>query len=143
MGYQFKVVTDHQALEFLQTQKRLSGRQTRWIEYLARFDMEITYVKGISNKVADALSRYYEYDDWDKPVPAHQYVDADKRLDPAGDHLSPERLDELKDEELLAKLVPINEDEEETFLALRELKEERVQLAAKMAQAAEKPSAPI
>src|SRR6201999_1524372 len=61
----------------------------------------------------------------------------------AGNHLSPERLDELKDEELLAKLVPVNEDEEETFLALRELKEARVQLAAEMAQAAETPSAPI
>src|SRR6201999_786949 len=34
-------------------------------------------------------------------------------------------------------------DEEEVFLALRELKEERVQLAAEMAQAAETPSSPI
>src|ERR1700742_352279 len=133
MGYQFKVVTDHQALEFLQTQKRLSGCQTRWFEYLARFDMEITYVKGISNKVANALSCYYEYNNWDKPVPAHQYIDADKHLDPAEYHLLPERLDKLKDEKLLAKLVPVNEDEGETFLALRELKKERVQLAAKMA----------
>jgi hypothetical protein len=29
----------------------------RWMEYLSRFDFDIQYVKGISNKVADSLSR--------------------------------------------------------------------------------------
>ena len=33
----------------------------RWIDYLARFDFDIRYIKGTLNKVADALSRYYEH----------------------------------------------------------------------------------
>src|ERR1700742_3250174 len=112
------------------------------MEYLSRFDLEICYVKGITNKVADALSRYYEHDSWDKTLAAHEYVDADKRLDPEGDHLPLERLWELKENELPSTLSLGNEDEE-TFLAIQELKEERAQLAAEMAQAAETPSSPI
>ena len=62
LGYRFHVVTDHKALEFFKKQSRLSARQTRWLEYLARFDFDIRYVKGSSNKVADALLRYHEFD---------------------------------------------------------------------------------
>ena len=62
VGYRLHVVTDHKALEFFKTQKRLSARQMRWMEYLARFNFDITYIKGVSNKVADVLSRYYESD---------------------------------------------------------------------------------
>ncbi len=32
----------------------------RWMEYLVRFNFDINYVKGINNKVADTLSRYYK-----------------------------------------------------------------------------------
>src|ERR1700742_1027310 len=142
MGYQFKVVTDHQALELFHTQKRLSGQQMRWMEYLSCFDLEICYVKGIMNKVANMLSRYNEHDSWDKPLAAHEYVDADKHLGLEGDHLPPERLWELEENELPSTLSSGNEDEE-TFLAIRELKEERAQIAAEMAQAAETPLSPI
>ena len=62
LGYCIHVVTDHKALEFFKMQSRLSSRQMRWMDYLARFDFNIRYVKGTLNKVADALSRYYEYD---------------------------------------------------------------------------------
>jgi hypothetical protein len=41
MGYRVHVVTDHKALEFFKTQRRLNGRQTRWMEYLSRFDFDI------------------------------------------------------------------------------------------------------
>jgi len=50
------VVTDHRALEFFKTQRRLSHRQMRWMEYFSRFDYNIQYIKGTSNKVADSLS---------------------------------------------------------------------------------------
>jgi hypothetical protein len=87
VGRTFKVVTDHKALEFFQNQRKLSGRQTRWAEFLSRFDYEILYVKGKYNKVADCLSRYYGSD---APEEIHEeavYVNIDSRLDPDGDDL--------------------------------------------------------
>ena len=80
MGYRIHVVTDHQALEFFQTQRRLSSRQTRWMEYLSRFNFDIRYVKGVLNKAADALSRYYESDTWADTHNVSEYVNADERI---------------------------------------------------------------
>jgi RNase H-like domain found in reverse transcriptase len=56
LGYCIHMVMDHKALEFFKTQSCLSSRQTRWMEYLTRFNFDIRYVKGTLNKVADALS---------------------------------------------------------------------------------------
>jgi hypothetical protein len=56
IGNRIHIVTDHRALEFFKTQRRLSSRQMCWMEYLSRFDYDIQYVKGSSNKVADSLS---------------------------------------------------------------------------------------
>ena len=56
LGNRIDVVTDHRALEFFKTQRRLSSRQMRWMEYLSQFVFDIQYVKGSSNKVADSLS---------------------------------------------------------------------------------------
>ena len=95
IGYEIHVVTDHRALEFFQRQKKLSPRQTRWMEYLARFDFDITYVKGTLNKVADALSRYYESDTWYDARHIDEYVNADVRIDRDMEDLPPERVDEL------------------------------------------------
>ncbi|EEB91051.1 hypothetical protein MPER_10660 [Moniliophthora perniciosa FA553] len=47
IGYKIHVVTDHESLQFFKTQKRLSGRQMRWMEYLSRFDFDITYIKDL------------------------------------------------------------------------------------------------
>ncbi|CDJ62483.1 hypothetical protein ENH_00016470 [Eimeria necatrix] len=53
--------TDHQALthlQQLQASKPLRGCTTRWLDFLAQFpDLQITYVQGARNQVADALSR--------------------------------------------------------------------------------------
>jgi len=57
------------------------------MEFLARFDYNITYVKGKMNLVADALSRYHENDHWDKATDESQYVNADLRLNPEGEDL--------------------------------------------------------
>ena len=62
LSNRINVVTDHRALEFFKTQKRLSSHQMQWMEYLSRFDLNIQYVKGSNNKVADSLSRYYQSD---------------------------------------------------------------------------------
>ncbi|KAA8493487.1 Transposon Ty3-I Gag-Pol polyprotein [Porphyridium purpureum] len=56
-GAKFVLHTDHEALKHLMTQKELNGRQARWLDFLAEFDIIIDYVKGKSNVVADALSR--------------------------------------------------------------------------------------
>ncbi len=51
------LITDHQPLIYLQTQATLSRRVARWVEYMQRFDFELTYSPGVGN-VADPLSRW-------------------------------------------------------------------------------------
>jgi hypothetical protein len=87
IGRKFTIVTDHKALEFFARQPKLSSRQTRWMEYLSRFDYHIQYVKGVHNKVADCLSRYYESDQPDEIHARESYVHVDERLDPDQDDL--------------------------------------------------------
>ena len=90
------VVTDHKALEFFQTQHHLSARQTQWMEYLSRFNFDIRYVKGKLNKVADALSSYYQFDSWDNAPLVQHYVFADVRLDLEHKDLPLDRCLEIK-----------------------------------------------
>jgi hypothetical protein len=96
LGNKVRVVTDHRALEFFKTQRRLSSRQMRWMEYLSRFDFDIQYVKGTSNKVADSLSRYYQSDTSDDTHMTYDYVNADLVLDPEGEDLPWNRVVEIR-----------------------------------------------
>ena len=66
------------------------------MEFLARFDYDITYVQGETNLVADALSRYYESDNWDEVKDAPQYVSVDAWLDPEGEDLPWDRFEETR-----------------------------------------------
>lgn len=63
LGGPIQVYTDHRTLENFVTQKGLSRRQARWAEYLAHFDLTISYLKGEENTGADALSRLQLDDD--------------------------------------------------------------------------------
>ena len=56
-GVQFIVVTDHKPITFFNSQKTLSRRQTRWFEFMSRFDYTWEYRPGRLN-VADPLSRH-------------------------------------------------------------------------------------
>jgi hypothetical protein len=56
-GTQFTIITDHQSLQYLQSQPHLSPRQIRWLEFIQQFDFKIVYKPGKLNVVADALSR--------------------------------------------------------------------------------------
>ena len=60
------------------------------------FDYDITYVKGETNLVADALSRYHENDHWDEATDKSQYVNADLHLDPEGEDLPWVRFEETR-----------------------------------------------
>lgn len=79
IGSEFTVYTDHRTLENFSTQKDLSRRQARWMEFLAQYDCKIVYVKGPDNTVADALSRT-DFDETltTEPGPAPWLQDGDE-----------------------------------------------------------------
>lgn len=52
-----EIYTDHKALEWFMSTKKLNARQARWAETLANFDFEIMYHPGFKNGLADALTR--------------------------------------------------------------------------------------
>jgi hypothetical protein len=138
LGYRVHVVTDHKALEFFKTQLRLSGRQTRWMEYLARFDFDIRYVKGELNKVADALSRYYEHDYWTEVPELQDYVNADVRLDPEHDDLPRECFFEIEEKVIEKRVKEANIAKIQVEIqALRERIQERDALAERMKDASD------
>ena len=58
----FTVVTDHESLTKLMSQKNPNGRQQRWLTYISRFDFKIEYQPGAKNFLADYLSRIHEND---------------------------------------------------------------------------------
>ncbi len=57
MVQKFTIMTDHHPLKYLDTQKTLSKKQARWVEFMQEFNYSINYIKGKSSIVADALSR--------------------------------------------------------------------------------------
>ena len=66
------------------------------MEYLSHFNFNICYVKGKLNKVADALSHYYQFNSWDDTPLVQHYVFADVCLDPNHEDLPWDRHLELK-----------------------------------------------
>ena len=58
MGKEKIIHTDHQPLQYLQSQTKLQqSKHFRWMGFLKEFHLVIGYKKGIHNKVADMLSR--------------------------------------------------------------------------------------
>ncbi|KAK8942729.1 hypothetical protein KSP39_PZI009417 [Platanthera zijinensis] len=57
-GVKCHFFTDHQSLKYIFVQKDLNLRQRRWLEFIADYDLQLTYVPGKANSVADALSRH-------------------------------------------------------------------------------------
>ncbi|KAJ1692761.1 hypothetical protein LUZ63_009459 [Rhynchospora breviuscula] len=56
-GSKCRIFTDHQSLKYVFTQKELNLRQRRWLELMKDYDLDIQYLAGKANVVADALSR--------------------------------------------------------------------------------------
>jgi len=57
---QFTVVTHHNSLTKLMTQKNLNGRQQRWLTHISHFDFKIEYQPGAKNFLAVYVSRIHE-----------------------------------------------------------------------------------
>jgi hypothetical protein len=57
MGKKFELRTDHIGLKYIFEQLTLNARQTRCLEFLSEYDLDIKHVKGKENKFVDALSR--------------------------------------------------------------------------------------
>ena len=57
VGNKFVVKTDHKSLRYFLTQKDLNERQQKWVSKIQAIDLDIEYVKGNNNVVANALSR--------------------------------------------------------------------------------------
>ena len=54
---EFTLFSDHDALQYLHSQKKLSACHGRWVEVLQEFLFTLRHRPGRENKVADALSR--------------------------------------------------------------------------------------
>ncbi|KAL6723464.1 hypothetical protein Aduo_018469 [Ancylostoma duodenale] len=56
-GLRVEVCTDHQPLMALFTRSNVSARVLSWALELQKYNLKMVYLKGATNKVADALSR--------------------------------------------------------------------------------------
>lgn len=87
-GAQFSILTDHKPITFAFQQKweKLSPRQSRQLEYISQFSVDIRHISGNDNVVADTLSRI-------NTISVPSAIDVDKLSDA-----------QLYDEELLKML---------------------------------------
>ncbi|KAJ1580398.1 hypothetical protein NDA11_005925 [Ustilago hordei] len=54
---QLVILTDHEALKYFKSQRRITGRQARWAMLLADFDFILQYRPGDKGGEPDALTR--------------------------------------------------------------------------------------
>ena len=57
LSQEFVLYSDHEALKYLNSQKRLNARQSKWVEFLQDYTFVLKHKVKIENKVTDALSR--------------------------------------------------------------------------------------
>ena len=97
LGFGFMIVTDHEALGYLNTQQKLSSREIRWIDYMSQFNAKIIYARGSENCIADCLSCYYKKEEGNGTSNEEiNWANADLRLDSEGNDLLHDRWLEMK-----------------------------------------------
>src|ERR1700747_1348934 len=81
-GHRIKIYTDHANLTKHREAQKLSGKLSRYISFLARFDFELHHLPGKTNTTADALSRRSDYappegeEPMGVPLPDHLFIKA-------------------------------------------------------------------
>ena len=61
-GSTFTVETDHNALTFMFTQKKINSTIANWLETLLDFDFDVVHCPGIQHVLPDRISRFYDHD---------------------------------------------------------------------------------
>ena len=56
MGKKFEMRTDHNGLKYSFDQPNLNARQSRWLEFIRKYDFDINHIKGKEKKVANELN---------------------------------------------------------------------------------------
>jgi transposase InsO family protein len=64
----FDIYTDHKALEYFMTKRRLNSRQARWGQLLSDYHFLIRYRPGKENTLADALTRREGGEDFSETI---------------------------------------------------------------------------
>ena len=92
---------------------------------MSKFEFDITYIEGELNKVADCLSRYFENDMLNEVHELHDYVQADRRIDPDGEDLPKERYQEVVEKTVEIRVMQVVKARHSQLL--REARERREQ----------------
>lgn len=58
VGRKVRVLTDHAALTYMWSQKKLSNTLMMWMATLSEYDLDVVHVPGWTNNIPDLLSRY-------------------------------------------------------------------------------------
>jgi hypothetical protein len=56
MGRIFELRTDYNGLKYFFDQSNLNARESRWLEFLCKYEFDIKHIKGKENKVVYALN---------------------------------------------------------------------------------------
>jgi hypothetical protein len=57
MPKEFVLYSNNHSLQFITKQEKLNQKHAKWVEFMHNFTNVLKHISGISNKVADALSR--------------------------------------------------------------------------------------
>jgi hypothetical protein len=57
LGNKVHIFMDHKSLKYIFTQSKLNMRQRRWLKLIKDYNLEVHYLPGKANVVADSLSQ--------------------------------------------------------------------------------------
>ena len=59
MGRKFFLKTYNMSMNYLFKQPDLNSRQVRWLDFLSKYHLELSNIKGKENKIVDTLIQRY------------------------------------------------------------------------------------